>query len=413
MKTVLVLGSGAREHAIAKAFGASRHKLCIGVAPGNAGIGQEFEIHQLHSTKEILAHCALERPELVFVGPENLLADGLADELKKLGIPCVGPSQKAARIESSKVFAKELMQKYGIPTASFFFCDDINQAIEYIEKQSTFPIVIKADGLAAGKGVHIALDMPMAIQAVTQLMDHSSKGVVIEEYLKGWEVSLFAFCDGEDFCSTVFCQDHKQLYDGDAGPNTGGMGAYAPVPEAEPWRRYIEEQIIAPVLKAMQSEGCPFSGVLYCGLMITSEGPKVVEFNCRLGDPEAQALLPLLETDFFDLCTAIVNKQLAKFELNWQQAACVAVVLASGGYPSSFQKGYPILVDSPMEGQICYAGVASENGKLITSGGRVLSVLALRANKDQARSQAYNDIKKIHFQNLHFRKDIGLRENRI
>lgn len=413
MKNVLVIGSGAREHAIAKAFGASRHELSIAVAPGNAGIAKEFATHELSSVEEIVSYCKQNRPDMVFVGPENFLAEGLADELNELGIPCVGPSQKAARIESSKIFAKELMQKYGIPTASFFFTYDENQAIEYIEKHSTFPLVIKADGLAGGKGVHIVQDKSQGIQAVKLLMSQTSKGVVIEQYLQGWEVSLFAFSDGEDFCSTVFSQDHKQLYDNDQGPNTGGMGAYAPVPEADFWLQDVEEQIIDPVLKAMRKEGCPFVGVLYCGLMITKEGPKVVEFNCRLGDPEAQAVLPLLKTDFYDLCQATVNKQVGQLELSWKQATCVAVVMASRGYPGSFQKGYPIHIDPSLEADVCYAGVASKDGELVTSGGRVLSVLSLADSKEQARVQVYKELKKIHFQDRYYRQDIGLRDNKI
>jgi phosphoribosylamine--glycine ligase len=244
-------------------------------------------------------------------------------------------------------------------------------------------------------------------------MSQTSKGVVIEQYLQGWEVSLFAFSDGEDFCSTVFSQDHKQLYDNDQGPNTGGMGAYAPVPEADFWRQDVEEQIIDPVLKAMRKEGCPFVGVLYCGLMITKEGPKVVEFNCRLGDPEAQAVLPLLKTDFYDLCQAIVNKQVAQLELSWEQATCVAVVMASRGYPGSFQKGYPIHIDPSLEADVRYAGVASKDGELVTSGGRVLSVLSLADSKEQARVQVYKELKKIHFQDRYYRQDIGLRDNKI
>lgn len=413
MKHVLVIGSGAREHAIAKAFGASHHELGIAVAPGNAGIAKDFATLALSSVEEIVSYCAQNRPDLVFVGPENFLAEGLTDELQKLDIACIGPSQQAARIESSKIFAKELMQKNGIPTASFFFTHDEKQAIEYIEKQGTFPLVIKADGLAGGKGVHIVQDKLQGIQAVKLLMSQTSKGVVIEQYLQGWEVSLFAFSDGEDFCSTVFSQDHKQLYDNDKGPNTGGMGAYAPVPEADMWLQEVEGQIIAPVLKAMQKEGCPFMGVLYCGLMITETGPKVVEFNCRLGDPEAQAVLPLLKTDFYDLCQAIADKRVGQLKLSWKPETCVAVVMASGGYPGSFQKGYPIQIDADLEAEICYAGVSSKDGELITSGGRVLSVLNLAESKEQARERVYRELKKIHFQDHYYRKDIGLRDNKI
>jgi phosphoribosylamine--glycine ligase len=413
MKNVLVIGSGGREHAIAKAFGASRHELRIIVAPGNAGIAEEFETLELNTLEEVVSYCVQNPPDMVFVGPEKALAEGFADELEKLGIPCIGPSQKAARIESSKIFAKELMQKYGIPTASFFFTYDENQAIEYIENHGTFPLVIKADGLAGGKGVHIVQDKSQGIQAVQLLMSQTSKGVVIEQYLQGWEVSLFAFSDGENYCSTVFSQDHKQLYDHDQGPNTGGMGAYSPVPEAEPWRNEVEEQIIAPVLRAMNQEGCPFVGVLYCGLMITKDGPKVVEFNCRLGDPEAQAVLPLLETDFYDLCQAIVNKQVDQLNLSWKPETCVAVVMASRGYPGFFQKGYPIHIDPSLEAEICYAGVASPEGELVTSGGRVLTVLSLAESKEQAHAQVYKELKKIHFQDQYYRKDIGLRDNKI
>ena len=414
---VLVIGSGGREHAVAEAFARSDAVSKVKVAPGNAGIARSFETLPLNNMEQQLQWCESNRPDLVFIGPEQPLEQGMADRLNQMGIPCVGPSRAAARIESSKIFAKRLMQKYNVPTAAFFHSYSLDEAMDYVADSCPYPAVIKADYLAAGKGVIIVQNQAEAEDALLQLLANSSesspKGVVIEEFLQGWEVSLFAVTDAVDYVTTLFSQDHKQLLDGDRGPNTGGMGAFAPVWEAEPWRSQIHQEIVEPILKAMREEGCPFAGFLYCGLMITSAGAKVVEFNCRLGDPEAQALLPLLDTDFYELCIAITQDRVCSLNLQWKDETCVAVILASDGYPGSYEKGMPITISSPHYNRVYYAGVAQEDGTLITNGGRVLCVSALGKDREAARHAAYNDINKINFANKRFRRDIAQRNNKL
>ena len=348
---VLIVGSGGREHSLAEAFARDINKKDIYVAPGNGGIALDYKCLPLRSKEEIVKWCKENRPELVMVGPEQYLAEGLSNSLNAEGIPCVGPSQEAARIESSKIFAKTLMTKYHIPTASYVAFEDKDQALAYVRYMGTYPLVIKANGLAAGKGVIIADSQKEAENAIQNL----GNKIVVEEYLKGWEVSLFVITDGKDYKTTIFSQDHKQLGENDTGPNTGGMGAFAPVKEAEHYREQIEKQIIAPTLEALNAEGCPYRGFLYCGLMITADGPKVLEFNCRLGDPETQAILPLLQTSFTDICYAILNNKVSDLELQWSPQSSVCVVLASQGYPGTFPTGFPIIIKSSIDSKIFYA----------------------------------------------------------
>ncbi len=402
---VLIIGSGGREHTLAAALATDHHKILV--APGNAGIAREFDCLPLHSVNDVLQWCKASHPAFVLIGPEQPLADAWADILSEAGIPCVGPSQAAARIESSKVFAKDLMARNGIPTASYCCCDDPEQARAYILTQNKYPIVIKADGLSAGKGVAIAETKSEAMQALAAL----SGKVVVEEYLSGWEVSLFALTDGESFQTTLFVQDHKQLEDGDKGPNTGGMGAYCPVAEAEPYRTQIEESIIEPTLKALRDEGCPYRGFLYCGLMITAEGPKVLEFNCRLGDPETQTLLPLLETPLTEICMAILEKRVKDLKLVWSDQSSVCVILSSRGYPGTYQKGYPIAITRDIECLTRYSGVAEVKKGLVTSGGRVLALVGIGKDVKEARHKVYRDIDAVEFEGKYYRKDIALREN--
>ena len=406
---VLIVGSGGREHSLAEAFARDINKSDIYVAPGNGGIALDYKCLPLRSKEEIVKWCRENHPELVMVGPEQYLAEGLSNSLNAEGIPCVGPSQEAARIESSKIFAKTLMTKYHIPTASYVAFEDKDQALAYVRYMGTYPLVIKANGLAAGKGVIIADSQKEAENAIQNL----GNKIVVEEYLKGWEVSLFVITDGKDYKTTIFSQDHKQLGENDTGPNTGGMGAFAPVKEAEHYREQIEKQIIAPTLEALNAEGCPYRGFLYCGLMITADGPKVLEFNCRLGDPETQAILPLLQTSFTDICYAILNNKVSDLELQWSPQSSVCVVLASQGYPGTFPTGFPIIIKSSIDSKIFYAGVENRDGQLITSGGRVLSLVALGKNLSEARRKVYKDVNKVDFNGKYFRRDISLRKNKL
>jgi phosphoribosylamine--glycine ligase len=410
---VLIVGSGAREHAIAGAFARSPKVKSVIVTPGNAGIATEFDTIPIPAGKGILGACENLRPDLVFIGPEGPLAEGWADLVRGLGIPCIGPSREAARIETSKIFARNLMHKYNIPSAEFQVASDLAEA-DRVLADSSYPIVIKADGLAAGKGVIIAHNTNEARSAARKLLDNHNGGkgkVLIEEFLQGWEVSLFAFTDSVYFKTTIFSQDHKQLLDGDRGPNTGGMGAFAPVPEAEAYRAEIEDRIIGPVLKAMRDEGCPFTGILYCGLMITADGPKVVEFNCRLGDPETQAVLPLLETDFVDVCEAMIQKRVDSIELKWRKASSVAVVLAAGGYPEEYEKGHVITLRPGVQSDIYYSGVALQSTNLVSNGGRVLTVSAQASDLECARELAYKDVNLVDFDGKIYRGDISMRLN--
>jgi phosphoribosylamine---glycine ligase len=410
---VLIIGSGGREHAIADAFG--RSSLCdkLYVSPGNAGIAKEYECLALDDDQKILAFCHNEGIDLVFIGPEQPIAEGLSDFLRHHNVKVFAPSQAAARLETSKAFAKDLMQRHHVPTARYQMIYDIAEA-KAVLGEFSLPVVLKADGLAAGKGVEIAQSFEQAITICQGLLaqESGSTGVLVEEFLKGWEVSLFAITDGRDYQTTLFAQDHKQLYDNDLGPNTGGMGAYCPVVEAEPYRKTVEQDILEPVLAAMNDEGCPYTGVLYLGLMITNQGPKVIEFNCRFGDPETQALLPLLKTDFVEVCRAVTDCEVAKLKLEWEDAVCMAVVLAAQGYPGKYQRG--IRIDqNDLESKAYYAGVASSDGCIVSSGGRVLSLVAKAVSIDEARRIVYRDVDLFSGKGLICRKDIGKRDNTL
>jgi phosphoribosylamine--glycine ligase len=408
---VLIIGSGGREHAIADAFSRSSKTKEIIVSPGNAGMAEVFRCLLLAGQDEIVQFCHAEKVDMVFIGPEQPIKDGLSDLLRAEGIRVLAPSQDAGRLETSKAFAKQLMLANQIPTAGYSLLRDESQAREFLAKCS-YPIVLKADGLAAGKGVIICSNEPEAIQACASLFRQSAgeSGVLAEEYLQGWEVSLFAFCDKDAFQTSLFAQDYKQLYDQDRGPNTGGMGAVCPVPEAEKYRQEIEDKILAPVLKAMRELGCPYEGILYLGLMITAQGPRVVEFNCRFGDPETQALLPLLKTDFMELCLAITEGRMKELQLEWINKTAVAVVLAAPGYPSAYKKGIKIHIPQ-LNSKVFFSGVQSGRSGLISSGGRVLTVTNMADTLEKAKTAVYRDIKSIDFPDNVYRKDIGLRKN--
>lgn len=411
---ILIVGGGGREHAVAECFARSEQVTQVYVCPGNAGIARQYKCISLPDHPSILHFCKSEDIHMVFIGPEQAIAEGLSDYLEAAGLAVLAPSKQAAMLETSKMFAKDLMNKAGIPTAKYFKAFTLKEAFDALSGFA-LPVVIKADGLAAGKGVTVAFSSSEAMAAISDIFGSEGKlnnvGAVIEEYLSGWEVSLFAFCDGEEFQSTLFAQDHKQIYDNDKGPNTGGMGAFCPVPEAEVYRKQIEDEIIRPVLKIMKSNGAPYKGILYCGLMITKEGPKVIEFNCRLGDPEAEVLLPLIETDFVDVCTAMIYGNISEMKLQFKKATAVGVVMASKGYPGSFEKGYPILMSELDKEGIYYSGVAASEHGLVTAGGRVLCIVGIGDSLVSARDKAYAHLKNIEFENACYRSDIGLRNN--
>ena len=355
--------------------------------------------------------------ELIVVGPESPLAGGIVDRFQSTGIPIFGPSRAAAEIESSKVFAKELMHKYGIPCARGVSFSEYSRAKKYIEQQ-TAPIVIKADGLAAGKGVTVASSIPEALDALYHIMEAKIFGaagdmVVVEEYLSGKEMSSFAFTDGNTVIPLVSACDYKPVFDGNRGPNTGGMGSYSPPHFTNPKLcQEVVETILKPSVKALAEEKRPYKGVLYGGLMITEDGPKVIEFNARFGDPETQVVLPLLKTDLVDILLATASGNLDEIDVEWSEDACVGVVMASGGYPGSYRTGFPIsgLDNLDKDIMVFHAGtrVGPTPGQVLSNGGRVLTVAATGKNTTEAREKVYHNISRIHFEGCHYRKDIAL-----
>jgi len=350
------------------------------------------------------------------VGPEAPLAAGIVDEFTKETLPIFGPTRLSAQIEASKVFAKQLMQKYGIPCARSASFSSYAQAKEYVRKQ-TPPVVIKADGLAAGKGVVVAESTEQALDALASFMELKTLGaageqIIIEEHLSGREMSVFAFTDGTTVLPMVSACDYKRIFDGDRGPNTGGMGSYSPPYFLSPQlETSVRETIMTPAVKALRQEGRPYLGVLYGGLMVTKNGPKVLEFNARFGDPEAQVVLPRLKTDLLDIIVAVVDNKLDRVKIQWREGACVGVVLASAGYPGSYQTGFPIsgLNEVDREVMVFHAGTkeGSAPGEIVTSGGRVLTVVATGKHLAEARKKVYNNISRIHFKGCQYRRDIA------
>ncbi|AGL01901.1 phosphoribosylamine--glycine ligase [Desulfoscipio gibsoniae] len=413
---VLIVGGGGREHALAWKISQSPRAKKIFCAPGNAGIAQLAECVDIKD-KNIPAIIDLVRREkidLTVVGPEVPLVAGLVDALEKEGYPVFGPRQRAAEIEGSKVLAKEIMHKYAIPTARYAVFDSAHQAKDYI-KQLGGPCVIKADGLAAGKGVIVAGDEQTALAAVNDIMESKIFGaagqrVVVEECLRGEEVSMLAFTDGEHVVPMLAAQDHKQVYDNDTGPNTGGMGAYAPAPVLSPeLRQQVLEKVMIPAVRGMAAEDRPYRGVLYAGLMMTEQGPQVLEFNARFGDPETQPLLMMLESDLVDVMEALLAGELYKVDLRWYDGACVCVVLASGGYPGSYGKGEVITgLDNLPENVVAFhAGTAFKGSQVVTAGGRVLGITARAEGIPEAIELAYQGVSRVKFSGMHYRKDIG------
>ena len=419
---VLVVGGGGREHAIIRKLKEAKAAPKLYCAPGNGGIAADAECVPIKATDvQAMVEWAVQNAiDYVVVAPDDPLALGMVDALAEKGIPAFGPNKAAARIEASKVFSKNLMKKYGIPTARYETFSDAESARTYIRAQDKYPVVVKADGLALGKGVLICKDEAAAMAAVKSMMEDGAFGasgsrVVVEEFLTGPEVSVLSFTDGQTVVPMVSSMDHKRALDGDEGLNTGGMGTIAPNPYYTPEIAQVcMRTIFLPTIEAMRSEGCPFQGCLYFGLMLTPDGPKVIEYNCRFGDPETQVVLPLLEGDLLEIMQATTNGTLAGVPVKWKDAYAACVVLASGGYPQTYESGKRItgLVDGQLPGgeaTVFHAGTRLEGGELVTAGGRVLGVTAVAETLLAAVKDAYAAADHIHFEGMHKRSDIGAR----
>jgi len=419
---VLVIGAGGREHALCWALRKSRTVSKLRCAPGNAGIARDAELVAIPpgAVDGLVEHAAEERYDLVVIGPEVPLVEGLADRLAQRGISAFGPSRAAARLEGSKAFSKEFMARHGIPTAAFRVFDAAGEAVAWLRSsEARYPLVVKADGLAAGKGVVLCDGAEVAVGAVRTMMVERAFGdagarIVIEEHLSGREASFFVLCDGRRFVDLAPCQDYKRAMDGDVGPNTGGMGTYSPSAYLDgAIRDAVLRDAVAPTIDGLAAEGTPYCGVLFVGLMLTADGPKVLEYNCRFGDPEAQVLLPRLQGDWAEVLAACASGNLRGVKLSWRADAAVCVVLASGGYPGEYTRGHEIagLDDAErVEGTVVFhAGTArGADGRLRTAGGRVLGVTALGSDLRAARDRAYSAASRIRWSGMHHRTDIAL-----
>lgn len=417
---VLVVGGGGREHALVRKIKESKKVDEIFCTPGNGGISYDAKCFDVAATDiDGVVNLAKEiKADLVVVTPDDPLVAGMVDALNEAGFKTFGPRANAAIIEGSKVFSKELMQKYNIPTAEYKVFDNAEEAIDYIKERNEFPTVIKADGLALGKGVIIPENLEDAIAGVKEIMEDkifgaSGNNIVVEEFLTGPEVSVLAFTDGKCVKPMVSSMDHKRALDGDKGLNTGGMGTVSPNPYyTQEVAKECMDKIFMPTINAMNNEGRTFKGCLYFGLMITPKGPKVIEYNCRFGDPETQVVLPRLKTDIVDIFEAIDNETLSDLDVEWSDDACACVIMASGGYPKSYPKGIEItgLSNGQLDGVTVYhAGTKLQDNKLVTSGGRVLGVTALGDTLENALKKSYDAVEKIHFEGAHYRRDIGKR----
>ena len=417
---VLVIGSGGREHALVWKLNKSKKVKKIFCAPGNAGMSKQAKCVNINveSTKALVDFALRNKINLTIVGPEVPLANGIVNEFQKKKLKIFGPTKEAAQLESSKVFSKEFMRKYHIPTAPFKTFKIYAEAIGFCNS-AQFPLVIKADGLAAGKGVIIVKTLEEATKALEDIMLHKVFGdagtqVLIESFIRGQEVSIMAVSDGKTVVPLLPSQDHKQAYEGDQGPNTGGMGAYCPTDfVTKEIMTQIMDHVLTPTIHGMAQEGIPFRGILYAGMMLTEAGPKVLEYNCRFGDPETQAVLPLLNTDLVDLLLASINSNLDSFpKLNWRQGSSACITVASKGYPGNYTKGIPIKGLHDFKEENCFvfhAGTALKDNKWVTNGGRVLGVTGIDKNLQLALDRAYKGVGKINFSGLMYRKDIGFR----
>ena len=416
---VLVVGSGGREHVLIWKIKQSPHVSEIFCAPGNGGIASDAKCVDIQATDidGLLKFAKDQGVEFTIVGPEAPLAAGIVDAFEAKKMKIFGPSKAAAQLEGSKVFAKQFMKRCNIPTASFKVFDDLNKAKSFLTK-AEHPIVIKADGLAAGKGVIICNDLNQSMEAVDQIMQdkvfkEAGNQIVIEECLIGEEASILAISDGENYCILDASQDHKRIFDDDLGPNTGGMGAYCPAPViTEELKTQIEARVIEPAIRGMRREGIPFKGVLYAGLILTQDGPMTLEFNVRFGDPEAQAVLPRLKNDLMELMAASCDGRLNDIELIWDKRTCICVVMSSGGYPGAYKTGYEIkgleqFATPTADTLVFHAGTKQENGKIVTSGGRVLGVTSFGQTIEKAIENVYHSVEKITFERCFFRRDIG------
>lgn len=418
---ILVVGSGGREHAIILKLAQSKYAPELFACPGNAGIARHAKCLPISATDvQGVVNAALENEiDIVFVAPDDPLMLGMVNALEDAGIRAFGPRSEAAIIEGSKVFAKDLMKKYSIPTAAYEVFSNYDDAYAYIMKQNKFPCVIKANGLALGKGVIIAKDAKEAEEGLRSIMQDKVFGasgdeVVIEEFLQGPEVSVLAFTDGKTIVPMVSAQDHKRAFDNDEGKNTGGMGTFSPsLVYTKELEKLCYDTIFVPTMNAMNAEGRTFCGVIYFGLMICKDGPKVIEYNARFGDPETQVVLPRLKTDFIDIIDATIDARLDKINIEWDDNTALCVIAASGGYPDSYKKGYKITgIDEAekMGATVFCAGVAKEADDLVTNGGRVLGVGVLGKDMESARASAYEIIKHIEFKDMFYRKDIGIKK---
>ncbi len=421
-RDILVVGGGGREHAIIRKLKESPRCGRLFCTPGNGGISRDAACFDVAPT-DVDGVVALAREcgaDLVLVAPDDPLVAGMVDALEEAGIPAFGPRANAAILEGSKVFSKNLMKTYGIPTARYEVFEDPAEALRHIREQDRYPAVVKADGLALGKGVLLCADYEEAKRAVHDIMEDrvfgaSGSRVVVEEFLTGPEVSVLAFTDGKTVRPMVSSKDHKRAFDGDMGPNTGGMGTISPNPfYTEEQAAWCMEHIFLPTVAAMNAEGRPFKGCLYFGLMLTPDGPKVIEYNCRFGDPETQVVLPRLKTDLIDILEAVREERLAELPIEWSEDACACVVMASGGYPAAYKKGLPIRgldKQGQVPGAVVYhAGTKYENGCFYTNGGRVLGVTAAAPTLDEALKKAYEAVGHIDFEGAHYRRDIGKTE---
>ncbi len=413
---IMVIGGGGREHAIVKKLKENPNVTALYCLPGNGGIAKDATCVPVAATDldGIVRFAKEQKIDYAVVAPDDPLAMGAVDLLESIGVPCFGPRKNAAIIEASKVFAKELMKRYEIPTARYETFDDVAAALSYLET-APMPAVVKADGLALGKGVIIAQTLSEAREAVRVMMEDkrfgkSGERIVIEEYLEGPEISVLSFTDGKTVVPMVSSMDHKRAGDGDTGLNTGGMGTVAPNPFYTPEvaDRCMRE-IFLPTIRAMAAEGRPFRGCLYFGLMLTKDGPKVIEYNCRFGDPETQVVLPLLKTDLLTVMQAVTEERLADCPVEFSDGAAACVILASKGYPGSYEKGFPIRIPADLNAEVFAAGVKEQDGQLVTSGGRVLGVTATAPTLSEALQKAYAAAEQIRFENVYYRRDIGKR----